>query len=379
MINSLDRFGGAESSLLALAQAQIRLGHSVDIVAVHGYQNRFTKQVPSPTIHFANLPPRFWLRPRRVSTLIRFFQSADFDVVHSHLPRAQVVGRIAGILSARKVLVITEQNVGTGRKFKGVVAHRLLNRFTDAVIAVSNAVAEDVVSLDPKMKSAIRVIANCVDESWFNAPSARIAVRSELKIDNQMPIAICIARFAPHKRQQDLVRAFVAVRHNLPGARLLLVGEGPEEPAVRDVVNDSGLGEHVRFLGPRSDVRRLLDGSDVAVLASLWEGLPMTLIEAQARGRAVVATNVPGTRDAVVPGETALLVPPKDETVLAEALTRLLSDPAYRNELGAAGRRRAAQQYGSMEVARETIALYRDVARRKSEQRPLNIRKKRKS
>jgi glycosyltransferase involved in cell wall biosynthesis len=111
-------------------------------------------------------------------------------------------------------------------------------------------------------------------------------------------------------------------------------------------------------LGTRSDVPQILAASDSFVLPSLWEGLPMALIEAMASGLPIIATDVSGTRDVMVPGETGVLVPPGNSESLVQAIETLMKDPARGRRMGAAARRRVSTQYGSQRQASEYIALY---------------------
>src|SRR5205085_4555838 len=127
----------------------------------------------------------------------------------------------------------------------------------------------------------------------------------------------------------------------VPGARLVLVGEGPEEPGIRALVGQLGLGEQVLFLGLRHDVARLLRAADLFLLTSISEGIPLTLIEAMAAGLPVVSTRVGGVGEVVEDGLTGLLAPSGDDGELADHLLRLAVAPAVGRRMGQHGRARA--------------------------------------
>jgi glycosyltransferase involved in cell wall biosynthesis len=159
-------------------------------------------------------------------------------------------------------------------------------------------------------------------------------VRRELGVAPDGQLVTCVARLHTRKGQPYLLQALATLASDYPDLRLLLVGEGPEEAEVRAEIARLGLGERVLMEGHRSDVADLLHASDVVCLPSRREGFPRVVLEAMAAGRAVLATDVVGTREAVVPEETGILVPFADPGALAAGLRRLLSSPELRQQLG---------------------------------------------
>jgi glycosyltransferase involved in cell wall biosynthesis len=161
----------------------------------------------------------------------------------------------------------------------------------------------------------------------------------------------------------ELVAAFRTLRRGGSTARLVLAGApDPENPAaipeetIRGWAGEPGIA----WLGHVDDVRTVWAESHIAVLASLGgEGIPMSLMEAAACGRPLVATDVPGCREIVVPGETGLLVPPRNPAALADALARMIADPDLRRRCGAAARARIADGLDAESVGRETVGIYR--------------------
>jgi len=165
---------------------------------------------------------------------------------------------------------------------------------------------------------------------------------------------LTVARLDPQKGLHDLVAAAALV----PEARVMVVGEGPERRALETRIAHLGLGDRVHLLGFRSDVPDLLAGSDLFVLPSLFEGLPLSILEAMAAGKPVVATAIGGNDEAVVDGATGLLVPPGDPRALADAIRALLRDPERRRRLGEAGRRRAEAEFSAPAMVRRVAAVY---------------------
>src|SRR5262249_28548176 len=153
-------------------------------------------------------------------------------------------------------------------------------------------------------------------------------------------VVLQVARLDALKDHPTAVRAFERVVRDRPDAVLVLIGEGPEAPAIREEVRRRGLEEHVRFLGLQTDVEDLLPGSDLFLLTSISEGIPVTLIEAMGAAIPVVATGVGGVGEVVDDGVTGLLSTSGDDARLAEQILRLAREPEARERMGRAGRDR---------------------------------------
>jgi glycosyltransferase involved in cell wall biosynthesis len=169
-----------------------------------------------------------------------------------------------------------------------------------------------------------------------------------------------IARFDPVKRLEVLVRALPLLAARVPEAQLLIVGDGPEEAALRALARTLAPGDRVVFAGAIPDAARVLPMVDLYVTASRREGLPLAVLEAMACGRPVLATAAPGHVDAVEPDVTGRLVPLDDARGLAAAAALLLRDPALRARMGRAGRERVEQRFACARVLAETADLYRE-------------------
>src|SRR5262249_9043900 len=157
----------------------------------------------------------------------------------------------------------------------------------------------------------------------FAGPADSSAVRSELGLGVEDLVVVQVARLDYLKDHATAVRTIGRVARKEPRARLVLVGEGPEGPAIRAQVEKEGVGQHVRFRGLGKDVPRLLQAADLFLLTSVSEGIPLTVIEAMAAGLPVVSTRVGGTGEVIAEGQTGLLAPAGDDGALADAVLRL--------------------------------------------------------
>lgn len=172
------------------------------------------------------------------------------------------------------------------------------------------------------------------------------------------PVVGNVARLAPQKDHATLLEAFARVRAERPDARLVLVGEGELRAELEERARRLGIADSVLFTGARDDVPDLLASFDVFAFPSLFEGLCLAVIEAQAAGVPVVATPVGGIRETVVEGETGLLVEPRDAAGLASAILRLLADRELSARLSAEARRRVRDRYSVDRMVAETLRLY---------------------
>ncbi len=188
-------------------------------------------------------------------------------------------------------------------------------------------------------------------------------VRHELGLDARAPLLLTVGRLTAQKGHDVLLEAVPAVQAQHADARFVCVGEGPELPRLQAQAASLGVTQAVRFLGHRSDVPALLAAADLFVLPSRFEGHPLAALEASALGVAVVGTRVCGLEEAVVPGETGLLVAPDRPEELASAILELLADGERRRRMGEAGRRFVARHYTAQQMAERTMALYDQLLR----------------
>jgi L-malate glycosyltransferase len=227
----------------------------------------------------------------------------------------------------------------------------LADRFADLVLANSDAVGEAWTDANPALASKVRVIANGIDVQT----KARTRKRERPKV-------ICVANLISYKGHQTLLEAAAVVARRTRAWSLLLVGDGPKRAAVESEIERLGLSDLVTLLGQRDDVDELLDEADLAVLPSYTEGLPNAVLEAMAHGVPVIATDVGGTASLVETG-AGIVVPPRDQAALADALQAMLFDAERRRRAGREGRRLVETRYDVTRMRDETLALFRELRR----------------
>jgi glycosyltransferase involved in cell wall biosynthesis len=276
---------------------------------------------------------------RWMARLRALLVDGGFDIVHFHLPYTAALGRlvVASIPSGRRpVIVYTEHSLWN----KAAIVVRPLNRITiglDRSLIVVSQAAYD--ALPPGLQGRARVIVHGVDLSASGSLVARrdqirTEVRSELEVPDRDTLVTTVANLRPEKGYDVLLdAAHILADRGLP-VTFVAVGQGPLDAEVRERHRQLGLGRRFRLLGQRHDVLRLLTGSDIFVLASRQEGLPVVLMEATSVGLPIVATDVGGVTQVVTDGADGIIVPPGRSDDLADALERLVTDPDLRHRLG---------------------------------------------
>ena len=242
---------------------------------------------------------------------------------------------------------------------------RVLGRFTDLSLAVSEGVRDYLVSQGALSPAKIRVVANGVDVAAIDAARPGEEVRRELGLPEGAPVIGLVGRLDHWgKGHKELFEAMASLRERHP-VHALIVGGGRRMEEVRQSAESLGLAGAVHFLGPRPDVPDLLNAMDIFVLPSYSEGVSLALLEAMAAGLPVVATAVGGLPEVVTDGETGLLIPPRDAGALAGALARLLTDPALARRLGANARAHVREHYSLDRLGREINGIYGELVEQK--------------
>jgi glycosyltransferase involved in cell wall biosynthesis len=306
--------------------------------------------------------PRMQGKLSLVTRLPRFVQELRAEqpaVFHAHLngPLACKDGLIAAALARVRAIVATAQLfVDVPLSYFRYVQQRFVATRVDRYIAVSQDVAERLAKTYRIPARKINVVHNGIPLSSFSG-AASTALRAALTGSAGMPIVLTAARLAEQKGLGYLLKAAALV----PEAMFVLAGEGPERAKLEAQAGELGVSKRVLFLGYRQDVPELLACCDLFVLPSLFEGLPLSILEAMAAGKPVVASSIGGNDEAVVHEETGLLVPLGDPAALAGAIHRVLSNSDLARRLGAAGKARVQDHFSAETMVRQVTHVYEEV------------------
>jgi glycosyltransferase involved in cell wall biosynthesis len=301
--------------------------------------------------------------PARATRLVRFLRNRKIDILHAHMTRAALPGVPLARLAGVPVVLHTchgREAWRTGHGWNGYWVDRRLHAWSDTTIAVSQATRDYLVEekeLDP---AKVIVIRNGRSLGSFR-PDFAVAtrLREELGLAAADSVAAVFGRLEPQKGHRYLLEALPVVLARAPRLKVLFVGDGQLRAELESLAEARGVRRAVIFTGYRKDWKHLMSLCDFVVLPSLYEGLPLVLIEAGAMGKAVVATSVDGSREVVEDGRTGVLVPAREPGPLADAVISLTLDPAARQRMAAAGRARACEVFSLERQLETTSELYR--------------------
>jgi glycosyltransferase involved in cell wall biosynthesis len=348
--------------LLPLMREMRHRGHTVIGACAEGH---FLDTPRAEGFRIATIPFERRLSPlahwQAFRALVRLFRAERPDLVHAHMPISGFLARMAAWWTGVPRIACTCHGFwfnypgNPARRVAGFAMEWLAARVTTVFLTVSDEEANDARRLWIS-RNAVSV-RNGRDPALFRPdPVARARIRAELGVPDHVVTIAAVSRLVRHKGYPELAAAMPDV----PGAELWVVGERLDSDRGDDMLTllrGSGLGSRLRLLGYRTDIAAVLAAADIFVLPSHFEGLPMSVIEAMLTGLPVVATDIRGPREQIVPEVTGLLVPPATIAPLKTALCRLVSDPAARAAMGAAGRVRAAELYDEEKVLRRTLEL----------------------
>lgn len=367
--------GGIASYVLELSAEFVRSGHDVWLISgipeptegnsldFHQKGLRGVRHISIPRMRRSVNPVDDALALRDLHRLLRRIRP---DVVHTHMSKAGLLGRVAAL--AARVPVRVHSLHGT--VFQGhfspaasrlfALAERGLARASSRILVDAGTVRRELLDWRIVRDDRITVVPLGFDlEPFLGAgPEEAKPVLDRIEAKPGGPIVGAVARLVPVKGIDVLLRAARLVADGRPDVMFVIAGDGELRHDLEVQIERSGLGGCVTLLGFWPDLREVYAAADVVALSSWSEGTPVALIEAAAAGRPVVATRVGGVPDVVVDGETGLLVDAGDSAQLAAAILRLVSDTASASGLGEAGRKRACDLYSIEASAAATLEAY---------------------
>lgn len=344
--------GGAQRALLRLLTDLDRGRFSPTVACLYNGDGAVAQEIRALGITVFDARMRHRADLAAVLRLYRWIRQVRPTILHTSLFHANLPGRILGRLASVPIIICSERTMA----MESVWRYRL-NRWTvglvDRVTAVSANVRDYCIEHIGLPAEKVLVIYNGVELPEEPPASCREA-RAELGLPLDNAVIGTVSRLDAVKGVGVLIQAFSQVE----GAYLAVIGDGTECAKLKEATNCLGLADRVRWAGHRRNVPQLLPAFDIFVQPSLHEGLPNTVLEAMAAGLPVVATAVGGTPEAVVDGETGLLVPSRDPDALARAIIQLLGDRDLRRKMGQAGRDRVAEFFSVERMVEETERLY---------------------
>lgn len=356
--------GGAEEQVMLLSLGLRARGWKVKIVSLLPL-SLLSAELEESDIEIASLSMKRGIPdPRAMWGLIKELRGFRPDVVHCHMPQANLLARAVRPLQAFPVLISTLHNLtmervngGSGRFLE--VAHGWTDRFCDLTTVICTPAVKSYLERGAVSADKIAVFYNGVNTLNFQADAGkRKDCRRELGIEGTFAW-LAIGRLELAKDYPNLIRAFQKVVESRPETVLLICGRGSLENEIRAQVTACGLQEHVKFLGVRRDIPDVMNAADGFVLSSYLEGLPMVLLQASSVGMPIVATDVGGNAEVVIDESNGFVVPVRNDRALADAMERVLNLPeSARARMAERGREHAREKFEIERILDRWEALY---------------------
>lgn len=304
---------------------------------------------------------------KALAQLYLFLKKNKFDIVNTHTSKAGFLGRIASKLAGVPIIFYTPHGSIYRPFYFGPIATYFLSRlenfavpFTDKIITCSVNEKKDLLGHNIGREDRYTTIYWGRKQPVSLKTPSDISIRQEFNIPEEAPLFGLIGRFVAEKGHLFCLEAFKKVLDSLPGAILLIVGDGPLRNDIESKIKEMCLGRNVIMTGHREDIAKILASLDISLHTSFCEGTPIAIMEAMFAGKAIIATAVGGIPEMIVDGESGILIPSGNSKALANAITALSRDKELARRIGEAAHKRAMERF-TLEMMIENITkLYND-------------------
>jgi glycosyltransferase involved in cell wall biosynthesis len=303
---------------------------------------------------------------RAVAAIRQLIVAGGYDVVHTHSSVAGVVGRLAAFTAGSPVILHhvhgwpPYHEMSRTKQLLYLSLERLCASFSTRIITVSRPDIAKGLRYRICREEKLALIYNGIDLEKFQQPVDEPLIREQLRLDAHTKLVGMIGRLDRQKNPLDFIHAAAIVAKSYPNVQFLMIGDGILRKECEALISELNMSRKILLLGYRSDVARIMPLLSVVAMSSLWEGLPIAFLEAMSAGKPIVANDVDGVRDVVVPGETGYLVPPRHPDKMAERILHLLNHEAIAQEMGKLARQRSAD-FSVQRMVGQIESLYNEL------------------
>ena len=344
---------GSEAHLLSLLPRLKERGWDIRFLMLHEHEPGawdFARELTARGIPLDAIPLAADVDPVAFVRIAAYLAHNRPTILHTHLVHADVYGQLTGALSGVPVRVSTKHGFNEFRENRGfALGDRAIASLAHTHIAISRGLARYLEEVEGFDGASFEIVHYGIEPDGAPRPYEGGEAR-----------LLCVGRLIPIKGHIVLLRAFAEARRAVPSLRLDIAGRGPLEPALRALAKELGVEDGVRFLGYVAPVQRAIEDAAIVVVPSMGEGFGMVALEAMERARPVIAAEIGGLGELVEDGVTGLLVPAGDAEPLTRAIVRLGGNLSLAAEMGAAGRRRALEQFLQERCTDRTELLYEE-------------------
>ena len=357
-IDTARTWRGGQNQVLVTVLGMRAAGHRAMLVA---HPDGELRRRAAEGLELLPIAPRTEMDLSAAWKLSRAIKQLRPQVVHAHDPHAVAMASLALNMSRqpKRAPLVASRRVDF--RLKGNALSRWKYDQVDLFICASDAIRTMLLADGIAADRAVTVHEGIDLARVEAAPPAPI--HEQLWLPHNAPIVGNVAALVPHKGQKHLVEAAALVVRKVPDARFVIAGEGELRASLEQQIRHHNLEKHVLLAGFRTDILSLHKAFDVFVMSSVTEGLGTSLLDAMAAGKPIVATTAGGMPEVVKDGETGILVPPRNDQALADAIVRLLTDGALRTRMGDAGRSLAYARFSAERMVSDTLAAYQLVLR----------------
>ena len=338
--------GGAETLAIRLADKLDKTKFDVYLCSLSD-EGPLRKLIEKKKIKFFTLNTKGGKDVSLIYKLLKAVLKYKISIIHTHNHGPLLYTFLVRIF-LKKIFHVHTEHINMAKELsysrKDHFYNKIIYKSLDGFISIANHLTHDFKNLYNLKKAKVTTILNSIEIN-NNKKIFPQSIRQEFSLDKDSPIIGNISALRAQKNHETLIKAMRLVVQKIPNAILLIAGEGEDAPNLKKNVGNLGLTKSVKFLGYRSDVDNLLAQFDIFVLSSLYEGLPLCILEAMAAGKPIVATDADGTNEVVKDGETGLLVPLKQPKQFAEAILSILSNPDRAAKMGKAARKLVEEQH----------------------------------
>jgi glycosyltransferase involved in cell wall biosynthesis len=361
-IDTAQTWRGGQNQVLLTVTGLEALGHPAVLVA---HERGELRRRAREGLRFLSFSPRSEFDIHAAWQLARVFGEVQPHVVHAHDPMGVALAAMAltmksGLTTAPRLVASRRVDFHLKRHAFSKWKYRQVDVFIAASRLIASMLADDGIPADK-----IATVHDGVNVSYVDK-QPKVDAHAAFWLPHGAPLVGNVAALVPHKGQRHLVAAAAKVVREVIDARFLIVGEGELREPLERQIKDLGLERHVFLTGFRNDAVGLQKSFDIFAMSSVTEGLGSAMLDAMACGTPVVATRAGGIPEAIVDGESGVLVAPHDDVALASALIRLLRDADLRKRLGEAGRQRVVQQFSVETMVEKTLDIYRRLVSREA-------------
>lgn len=348
--------GGLERVVVQLCTQLDKHLFTPAVCCIH-FKGELAFELESQGIRIFNLNSRKpdYLAFKKILSVIDEFKPL---IVHTHNINASIDGIIASIIKKIPVKIHTDHARMFPDKFRYMLAERIVSCFVNRIIAVTEETKQNLIRFEKIGSKKIQVIHNGISRIGLRTKSQNELTRKELGLSQFQFIIGTVVRLEMQKGLIYLIKAFPQILLEFPDSYLLITGQGSQYETLRQEAKNLGIEKNVKLIGPKLEICEIFNILDIYVLPSVWEGLPMSLLEAMSCQRPIVATKVGGIPQAIIDGESGILVPPASSSSLALAICALLKDNSLRTRLALGARQRFEKEFTVTKMIQAHQSIY---------------------